>query len=189
MEILKQHILKYGRALDADVLLVDSFLNNQVDPSLMFEIGKAFAERFANEQITKIVTVESSGIAPAVMAALQMKVPLVILKKAQSRILKEDLLQTEVFSFTKNAFYQLTLKKAFIQPDDRVLIIDDFLANGGAAFGCIKLLEEAGAKVAGVGAVVAKVFQPGRERLVEAGYRVECLAPVKAMSEGCIEFE
>ncbi len=189
MELLKQRILKDGRALSEDILLVDSFLNHQVDVKLMKAIGEEFARRFADAGITRIVTIESSGIAPAAMTALAMGVPMVILKKSLSRILKDDILQTEVFSFTKNAPYQLTLKKQFVLPGDRVLLIDDFLANGEAAFGGIRLLEEAGAEVAGVGAVIAKAFQPGMRKLRDAGYRVEALAPVKKMAENKIEFE
>ena len=189
MELLKQKILDCGRALDEHVLLVDSFLNHQVDVKLMQEVGKEFARRFADAGVTRIVTIESSGIAPAAMAALEMDLPLVILKKSKSSILKEGILQTEVFSFTKNAPYMLTLKPQFVQPGDKVLLIDDFLANGEAALGASSLLERAGAQVAGIGIVIAKTFQPGLKKLQEAGYRVEILAPVKRMAENLIEFE
>ena len=189
MELLKQRILKDGRALSDEVLLVDSFLNHQVDVGLMKAVGEEFARRFAGAGITRVATIESSGIAPAAMTALEMGLPLVILKKSVSSILKEGILQTEVFSFTKNAPYQLTLKRKFVQPGDRVLLIDDFLANGEAAFGGIRLLEQAGASVAGVGAVIAKAFQPGMRRLREAGYRVEALAAVSRMAEGLIDCE
>ena len=189
MELLKQKILDCGRALDEHVLLVDSFLNHQVDVKLMQEVGKEFARRFADAGITRIVTIESSGIAPAAMAALEMDLPLVILKKSKSSILKDGILQTEVFSFTKNAPYMLTLKPQFVHPGDRVLLIDDFLANGEAALGASSLLERAGAQVAGIGIVIAKTFQPGLKKLQEAGYRVEILAPVKRMAENLIEFE
>ena len=189
MELLKQKILDCGRALDEHVLLVDSFLNHQVDVKLMQEVGKDFARRFADAGITRVVTIESSGIAPAAMAALEMDLPLVILKKSKSSILKEGILQTEVFSFTKNAPYQLTLKPQFVHPGDRVLLIDDFLANGEAALGASSLLERAGAQVAGIGIVIAKTFQPGLKKLQEAGYRVEILAPVKRMAENLIEFD
>jgi len=188
MELLKQRILKDGRALSDQVLLVDSFLNHQVDVHLMKACGEEFARRFAGAGVTRIATIESSGIAPATMTALTMDLPLVILKKSVSSILKDGIIQREVFSFTKNAPYLLTLKAHFINPGDRVLLIDDFLANGEAAFGGIALLEQAGATVAGVGAVIAKAFQPGMDNLRAAGYRVEALAPVKAMSEGHIEF-
>ena len=189
MELLKQKILEEGRALNEHVLLVDSFLNHQVDPMLMQAVGQEFAARFADAGVTRVVTIESSGIAPAAMTALAMGLPMVIMKKSMSSILQEDILQTEVFSFTKNAPYQLTLKRKFVLPGDRVLLIDDFLANGEAAFGGIRLLEKAGAEVVGVGAVIAKAFQPGMQKLREAGYRVEALAPVKRMAENLIEFE
>ena len=188
MELLKQRILKDGRALNEQVLLVDSFLNHQVDVKLMQACGEEFARRFADADVTRVATIESSGIAPAAMTALAMDLPLVILKKSVSSILKDGIIQREVFSFTKNAPYLLTLKTDFIQPGDRVLLIDDFLANGEAAFGAIRLLEQAGARVAGIGAVIAKAFQPGIEKLRAAGYRVEALAPVSRMAEGVIEF-
>lgn len=188
MELLKQKILNCGRALNEHVLLVDSFLNHQVDVNLMHEIGLEFARRFQDAGITRIVTIESSGIAPAAMTALAMNLPMVILKKSTSSILKDGILQTQVYSFTKNAPYQLTLKPQFIQPGDRVLLIDDFLANGEAALGASDLLQQAGAQVAGIGIVIAKVFQPGLKKLQNAGYRVEILAPVCRMSENQIEF-
>ena len=187
MELLKNRILAEGRALSEQVLLVDSFLNHQVDVKLMKACGEEFARRFADAGITRVVTIEASGITPAAMTALTMDLPMVIMKKQVSSILKDGIIQTEVFSFTKNAPYLLTLKTDFIQPGDRVLLIDDFLANGEAAFGAIRLLEQAGARVAGIGAVIAKAFQPGIEKLRAAGYRVEALAPVSRMAEGVIE--
>lgn len=188
MELLKQRILKEGRALSEHVLLVDSFLNHQVDVHLMKACGEEFARHFAGAGITRVATIESSGITPAAMTALAMDLPMVIMKKSVSSILKDGIIQTEVFSFTKNAPYLLTLKTDFVHPGDRVLLIDDFLANGEAAFGGIRLLEQAGAQVAGVGAVIVKAFQPGMEKLRAAGYRVEALAPVSRMAEGVIEF-
>lgn len=188
MELLKQKILECGTALNEHVLLVDSFLNHQVDVKLMREIGREFAKRFADAGITRVATIEASGITPAAMTALEMDVPMVILKKSTSSILKDGVLQTEVFSFTKNASYQLTLKSQFIEKGDRVLLIDDFLANGEAGLGASKLLEQAGAQVAGIGIVIAKAFQPGLKKLCEAGYRVEALAPVIRMAENHIEF-
>ena len=189
MELLKQKILAEGRALNEHVLLVDCFLNHQVDVELMKAVGEEFARRFEGEGITRIATIESSGIAPAAMTALSMGLPLVILKKSVSSILKDGIIQTEVFSFTKNAPYLLTLKTQFVMPGDNVLLIDDFLANGEAAFGGISLLEKAGAKIGGVGAVIAKSFQPGMDKLRAAGYRVEALAAVRRMAEGVIEFD
>lgn len=189
MELLKQKILAEGRALNEHILLVDGFLNHQVDPELMQAVGEEFAARFADAGVTRVVTIESSGIAPAVMTALKMNVPMVIMKKSMSSILQDDILQTEVFSFTKNKAYQLTLKRRFVNPGDKVLIIDDFLANGEAAFGAIRIIEQADAEVVGVGAVIAKAFQPGIDKLRSAGYRVEALAPVSRMAENVIEFE
>lgn len=188
MDLLKSRILSDGRALNEHVLLVDSFLNHQVDPALMKAVGEEFARIFADAGITKVATIESSGIAPAVMTAITLGVPMVIMKKQLSSILKEGIIQTEVFSFTKNSSYNLTVKSEFIHDDDKVLVIDDFLANGEAAFGAIRLVEQCGAKVAGIGAVIAKAFQPGLRRLREAGYKTVALAPVKAMSENNIEF-
>ena len=188
MEELRRRILQDGRAINEQVLLVDSFLNHQVDVKLMQEIGACFAARFADAGVTRVVTVESSGIAPAAMTALDMGLPMVILKKSASMILSDDTVQTEVFSFTKNAPYQLTLKRRFVHPGDRVLLIDDFLANGAAAFGAIRLIERCGAEVAGIGTVICKAFQPGLARLREAGYRVEPLAEITRMGEGVIEF-
>ena len=189
MELLKQKILEEGRALSEHVLLVDSFLNHQVDVKLMKAIGEEFARRFADTGATRVVTIESSGIAPATMTALAMDLPMVIMKKSVSSILKDGIIQREVFSFTKNAPYLLTLKTDFVHPGDKVILIDDFMANGEAAFGGIALIEQAGARVVGVGTVIAKAFQPGMRKLREAGYRVEALAPVSRMGEGFIEFE
>ncbi len=189
MELLKKRILECGKALNSEVLLVDSFLNHQVDVNLMDEIGKEFACLFKDEGVTKVVTIESSGIAPATMTALHMGVPMVVLKKAKSAILSDGVLQTEVFSFTKRTSYQLTLKGKFIEKGDKVLLIDDFLAQGEAAFGGINIIKRAGGEVVGVGSVISKNFQPGIQRLRDAGYRVESLAQVKNMDENFIEFE
>lgn len=189
MHLLEERILRDGRALSEDVLLVDSFLNHQVDTELMRAVGNEFARLFKDAGVTRVATIEASGIAPAVMTAQALQTPLVILKKSTSSILKEGVIQTEVFSFTKNSSYQLTLKAQFVHPGDRVLLIDDFLANGEAAFGGIRLLEQAGASVVGVGAVIAKAFQPGMGKLRAAGYRVEALAAVKSLANGQIAFE
>lgn len=188
MELLKQRILKDGYALSESVLKVDSFLNHGVDPELMFNIGKEFKEYFKDHGITKIFTIESSGIAPTVMTALQMNLPMVTLKKQSSKILNGDVYQTRVHSFTKDVDYELTLSKKYISKEDNVLIIDDFLAYGEAAFGAIRLVEEAGAKVAGIGIVIEKSFQPGRNQLDKMGYDVCSLARVKKLDKGLVEF-
>ena len=188
MELLQKKILDQGIALNANVLLVDTFLNHQVDVPLMQQVGKEFARIFGGCGVTRVATIESSGIAPASFAALELGVPLVIMKKSVSSILAEGTLQTTVTSFTKNISYPLTLKSKFVDPADKVLIIDDFLANGEAALGAIRLVEMAGGSVCGVGIVIEKAFQPGRQRLIDAGHRPYSLARVSRMAEGLIEF-
>ena len=189
MQLLKDRILKDGKALNKEVLKVDMFLNQQVDTELTWEIGREFARLFADASITRVVTIEASGIAPAYAAALQMRLPLVILKKAVSIAMDDSLIQTEVFSFTKQKSYQLTLQKEYIHPDDKVLIIDDFLAMGEAAFGAIALVENCGATVGGIGAVICKSHQPGLKKLKDAGYKVHALAKIAEMDKGYIRFE
>ncbi|MDO5039972.1 xanthine phosphoribosyltransferase [Clostridium sp.] len=189
MEILKERILKDGRALSDTVLKVDSFLNHGVDPKLMYQVGTYFKEYFKNHGITKIFTIESSGIAPTVMTAMQMDLPMVTLKKQTSKILNGEVYQTTVHSFTKGSDYELTLSKKYINENDKILIIDDFLANGEAALGAIRLVEEAGAKVAGIGIVIEKSFQPGRKMLDEKGYDVYSLARISKLGENLIEFK
>ena len=188
MESLHKRILEEGQALSETVLKVDSFLNHQVDPELMFEMGTYFKDYFKNHGVTKIFTIESSGIAPAVMAAMQMNLPMVTLKKQGSKILNGDVYQTTVHSFTKDMNYELTLSKKFIDKEDNILIIDDFLANGEAALGAARLVEEAGAKVAGIGIVIEKSFQKGPQMLKDKGYDVYSLARIAKLSKGIIEF-
>ena len=183
MQMLKDAILERGKALNQDILLVDSFLNHQVDVALMKAVGETFAEHFANRGITRVVTIESSGI-----AALALGLPLVIMKKQTSRILNGDLLQTTVRSFTKGTEYQLSVKHEFLNADDNILLIDDFLASGEAAFGVITLAKQVGAKISGVGIVIEKAFQSGHKRLEDAGIDVYSLARIASMSADRIEF-
>ena len=183
MEKLRKKILEEGQALSENVLKVDSFLNHGVDPELMYEIGTHFKDYFMQKNITKIFTIESSGIAPTVMTALQMGIPMVTLKKQSSKILNGEVYQTLVHSFTKGSDYELTLSKKYISEDDNILIIDDFLANGEAALGAARLVEMAGAKVAGIGIVIEKSFQPGRDMLNEKGYDVYSLARVAKLGK------
>ena len=188
LDLLKNRIQKDGIALNSDVLKVDSFINHQVDVNLMKEIGLEFANYFKNKNITKVFTIESSGIAPAVFTAAELKVPLVILKKQTSKILNENFYLAEVKSFTKNITYNLTLSKNYISENENILIIDDFLANGEAAKGAIKLVESANAKVSGIGIVIEKSFQPGRNELNNLGYDVYSLARIKCLENNKIEF-
>ncbi len=163
-------------------------MNHQVDAQLMYEMGTYFKEYFKNHNITKIFTIESSGIAPTAMTALQMNLPMVTLKKQGSKILNGDVYQTTVHSFTKGTDYELTLSKKYINEDDNILIIDDFLANGEAALGAARLVENAGAKVAGIGIVIEKSFQPGPKLLEEKGYDVYSLARIARLDKNVIEF-
>ncbi len=188
MQMLKDAILERGKALNQDVLLVDSFLNHQVDVALMEEIGEEFAKYFADRGITRVVTIESSGIAPASFTALALGLPLVIMKKQTSRILKGDLLQTTVRSFTKGTQYELTVKREFLPAGEKILLIDDFLASGEAAFGVIHLAQQAGAEVAGIGIVIEKAFQSGHQRLADEGMDVYSLARIASMSADAITF-
>lgn len=188
MKLLEDKILSEGLALSETVLKVDSFVNHQVDPVLMNEIGKDFARRFKDAGITKVLTIESSGIAPAVFAALALNVPMIILKKQTSKVLKDHILQTNITSFTKGTSYELTLSTNYVGKEDTVLIIDDFLANGEAAMGAIRLAEGAGAKIAGIGILIEKSFQHGRQRILDAGYPVYSQARISKLGDGIIEF-
>ena len=188
MKILEDMILERGIAVNEDILKVDSFVNHQVDPELMKNIGDEFAEHFKGQGITKVATIESSGIAPALMTALALNVPMLILKKQPSKILNQDLYQTVVTSYTKGTSYELTLSKNFISENDHVLIIDDFLANGEAATGAIRLIRKAHATIAGVDILIEKSFQPGYEKLTEQGIDVYSLARIAKLGEGVIEF-
>ena len=188
MEKLRERILEEGQALSENVLKVDSFLNHGVDSKLMYEVGTRFKEYVQDKGATKIFTIESSGIAPTVMTALQMNLPMVTLKKQTSKILNGEVYQTTVHSFTKNSDYELTLSKKFINKDDNIIIIDDFLANGEAALGAIRLVEEAGAKVCGIGIITENSFPPPSKMLEAKGYDIYSLARIKKLGKDLIEF-
>ena len=165
MKLLEDKILKDGRILSGNILKVDSFINHQVDPILMQSIGQEFANYFKSKNITKVITIESSGIAPALMTAISLNVPLIILKKNSTKVLKDDVFQTPVTSFTKGITYELTLSKKYLSSKDNVLIIDDFLANGEASSGAIRLAKMANAKVAGIGILIEKSFQARQKKI------------------------
>jgi xanthine phosphoribosyltransferase len=188
MKLLKKKIDMEGTVLSESVLKVDSFLNHQIDPKLMYEIGIEFANRFANEGVTKIVTIESSGIAPAVMAGLHMNVPVVFARKRKSLTLFDDLLTSTVYSFTKNETNEISISKKYIDKNDRILIIDDFLANGRAALALVDIVKKANAEVAGIGIVIEKSFQEGAQTLQTLGLKVESLARIASLSNGKVQF-
>jgi len=185
---LEQKILSEGIVLSDEVLKVDAFLNHQIDPVMMQLIGKEFAARFKDAGITKIITIEASGIAPAIMAGLELGMPVIFARKYQSLTLKDDLYRSKVFSFTKQTESTIAISNKHISSADKALVIDDFLANGQAALGLIDLIHQAKAEVVGVGIVIEKSFQPGRDILLEKGYRVESLARVKSLANGTVEF-
>lgn len=188
MELLKEKIIKEGKVLSDSVLKVDSFLNHQIDPILMKEIGEEFANRFSDEVITKVLTIESSGIAPATFLGLTIGAPVVFARKRKSLTLSGNLYSSRVHSFTKNETNDISVSKDFLTADDNVLIVDDFLANGEAVKGLLDIAEQAGAKIIGVGIVIEKGFQKGGSLIREQGIRVESLANIKSLANGQVEF-
>jgi xanthine phosphoribosyltransferase len=188
IEEIEEKILAEGKAISESILKVDSFINHQVDPLLMKEIGEEFARHYYGQGITKVVTIESSGIAPALMTASALNVPMIILKKQPSSVLNQNLYQTVVTSYTKGTSYELTMSQDYITEKDHVLIVDDFLSNGEAATGAIRLIRKAHATIAGLGVLIEKSFQPGREKLKEQGLDIYALARISKLEAGVIEF-
>lgn len=189
MDMLKQRIISDGVILGTDILKVDRFLNHQVDPFLLHEIAIEIKNRYKNTDITKVLTVEASGIAIAAFTALELGVPFVFAKKYNARNLDSDVYEEEVFSFTKQKTFTIRVSKNYISKDDKVLIVDDFLAKGGALNGLIGITEQAGAKVAGCAIVIEKTFQGGGDEIRSKGYRVESLAKIASITDGKITFE
>ena len=181
MQLLKERILKDGVVKPGNILKVDSFLNHQMDIDLINEIGKEFKARFSDCPITKILTIEASGIGIACIAAQYFHVPVVFAKKAQSVNLDGEMYTTKVESFTHKKVYDVILSKKFLGPEDHVLLIDDFLANGCAVNGLIEIIEKSGATVEGIGIAVEKGWQIGGKTLRDQGYQLESLAIVESM--------
>ena len=181
MNFLEERIMKDGAVKPGNVLKVDSFLNHQMDIALLDEIGREFKRRFAGETITKVLTIESSGIAIAFPVAREFGVPLVFAKKSKSVNIEGDVYVAEVESFTHKKTNQVIVAKKFLSSEDRVLIIDDFLANGCALQGLISIVDSADAEVVGCGIAVEKGFQEGGQRIRNLGYRLESLAIVESM--------
>ena len=188
MKELEQRILKDGDILSGDILKVDSFLNHQLDITLLKHIGEAFYEKFKDDKVTKIVTIEASGIAIACSAALKFNVPVVFAKKAQSHNLGNEVYTSKVHSYTYDRDYDITVSRKYLSEDDTIVIIDDFMANGLATEGLLDIAKQAGAKVAGIGICIEKGFQPGGRRLRDKGYKLVSLAIVDEMKEGEIRF-
>ena len=183
MELLKQRIREDGVVKGTDVLKVDSFLNHQMDVALFGEIGREFLRRFDGCGVNKILTIEASGIGIACVTAQFFHCPVVFAKKSKTRNISGDVYATKVRSFTHGNVADVIVSAQFLGPEDRVLIIDDFLANGAALEGLIDLVGQAGAQLIGAGIVIEKAFQPGGERIRAKGIRVESLARIKSMSE------
>ncbi len=189
MQFLEDRIRKDGQVRPGNILKVDSFLNHQIDVDLLDEIGKAFYEQYRDEGITRILTIEASGIAIACAAARYFHVPVVFAKKAKSRNIDGEVFTSTVHSFTYGRDYQITLSKKYLGPDDTVLLIDDFLAVGKAMNGMLDVCEQAGAKVAGIGICIEKGFQEGGRILRGKGYKVTSLAIIDKMEDdGTIVF-
>ena len=188
MKMLEDKILQCGTVLPGNVLKVDSFLNHQLDVKLINELGKELYSSFLNDNITKILTVEASGIAIACAAAANFDVPVVFAKKGHHENVGNEVYTAEVFSFTKKKSYTVAVSKKFLSADDNVLIVDDFLATGEACFGLKKIVEEAGAKLAGVGIAVEKRFQGGGNTLRKEGVKLKSLAIIDSMTDDSIRF-
>ena len=188
MKLLEDKILSCGKVLPGNVLNVDSFLNHQIDVALVDAMGKEFYDLFSSYPVNKILTVESSGIAIACAAARYFKVPVVFAKKGSNANVGSDVYSAEVFSFTKGVSCTINVSRKYLTPEDSILIIDDFLANGEACNGLISMIEAAGATLSGIGIAIEKGFQPGGKALRDRGIPVRSLAIVDSMTDDSIRF-
>lgn len=188
MEKLKQRIVEQGVVVSDQVLKLDALLNHQVDPQLTMEMGRDFAERFRDAGVTRVVTVESSGIAIAFATAYELGVPLLFARRKKTLLAEPDMLCERVPSFTKGIVTDILISRELISPDDRVLFIDDIIANGDAARGLVKIIERSGAELVGAGIVVEKCFQPGAKALREQGIRLESLVRIASLEGGQVVF-
>lgn len=188
MKLLEERILKDGKAVGHDVLKVDKFLNHQLDPSLFLEMGMEWRRLFP-EEVTKILTIEASGIGLSTMAAYVFQVPAVFAKKSRTKNITGSVYTARVESFTHAATYTIMVSKEFLTKEDKVLILDDFLANGSALEGLIDLVRQSGATLVGAGVAVEKTFQPGGERIRQQGIHLESLAKIKSFNpDGTVQF-
>lgn len=189
MKQLQEKIMKDGKVLSDQVLKVDTFLNHQIDPELMKAIGEEFANRFKDSGVTKVLTIESSGIAPAMMTGLVLGVPVIFARKRKSLTMTDNLLTASVHSFTKNETNEISVSKDFLENGDKVLVIDDFLANGQVVLGLHDIIEQADAHLTGVGIVIEKGFQQGGTMIRENDIRVESLAIIESLQNGQVKFK
>ncbi len=188
MKLLEEKILSCGTVLPGEILKVDGFLNHQLDVDLITALGGEFYRIFAEDGVTKILTVEASGIALAFAAAQYFHVPVVFAKKGAHKNVGSDCYTADVYSYTKGATYTITVSKKYLSASDRILLIDDFLANGAAAEGMLQIVGEAGASVAGIGIAIEKGFQPGGQALRDRGVKLASLAVVASMTNSSITF-
>ena len=188
VKLLEDRIRSDGDVLPGNVLKINSFLNHQVDPELMKKVGEEFSQLFKDSGITKVLTCEASGIAPGVMTAYELHVPMVFARKKKPATLNDAVYWADVYSYTKKVTNQICVEQKFLDQDDCLLIIDDFLANGEAVKGMINIANQAGAQIAGVGIVVAKTFQGGSDWLKEHGYRLEALAEIASLANNQVHF-
>ena len=188
MKLLEDRICSDGEVLPGNVLKINSFLNHQVDPELMKKVGEEFSRLFKDSGVTKVLTCEASGIAPGVMTAYELHVPMVFARKKKPATLNDAVYWADVYSYTKKVTNQICVEQKFLHKDERLLIIDDFLANGEAVKGMINIANQAGAEVAGVGIVVAKTFQGGSEWIKDHGYRLEALAEIASLANNQVRF-
>lgn len=183
MKLLEERIIKDGKVLAGDVLKVDSFLNHQIDVELVSALGAEWKRLFENDGVTKILTIEASGIGIACLAAQYFKVPVVFAKKSKSSNIGNDFYTSSVVSYTHGQTYKVIVSKKYINEGDRILIIDDFLANGSALKALISICEKGGATVVGAGIAIEKAYQAGGNEIRERGYRVESLAKISYMND------
>ena len=188
VKLLEDRIRSDGEVLPGNVLKINSFLNHQVDPELMKKVGEEFSRLFKDSGVTKVLTCEASGIAPGVMTAYELHVPMVFARKKKPATLNDAVYWADVYSYTKKVTNQICVEQKFLHKDERLLIIDDFLANGEAVKGMINIANQAGAQIAGVGIVVAKTFQGGSEWIKDHGYRLEALAEIASLTNNQVRF-
>lgn len=189
MKLLEDRIKKDGEVLDGDVLKINSFLNHQVDPQLMMQCGEEFKRLFADQKIDKVLTCEASGIAPGVMTAYVLGVPMVFARKKKPSTLNDAVYWADVFSYTKKVNNKICVEEKFLHKGENLLIIDDFVAHGEAVKGMVNIAKQAECNIVGVGAIVAKTFQGGSEWVENEGLRFEALAKIDSFKDGHVHFE
>ncbi len=188
MKKLEERILRDGVVKPGGILKVDNFLNHQIDPQLCYEMAEEIQRLFRDEKITKILTIEASGISIATMAGYVMGVPVVFAKKSVSANISDSVFSTEVYSFTKKVTKTVVVSKEYLHPGEKILIIDDFLAMGSALEGLCDIIAQAGAEAVGAAIVIEKAFQPGGDKLRAKGMRIESLARIASMSDNSLTF-